>query len=402
MDGAVLEIGDAGAENEVGGTLYVAVQEIIALDPAILAISAVSVDCVLVPDKAAAMEEQEVAVSEKGHRLGYFLAFSGIVLNGQILHRHIAGMDVNAGAAGGSHIEIAAGPYLFGILAIGDYCLVGAFAADVQTELVVRDCHHLIIDTCAYTYARDGAMTVVGSRIDGLLHCHIVAVAVGRNHYVVAGQMLRQFGNLLLDFFADYLRNLAGPAGDRMGVVVLAGTDHEIGFGAFISEAFQPVESGGGDIEQDNTLFLCHLLHRRRIVGVAVAVEFALLEPTACHRSKQHGPDAFFLGCADEPAEVVLIGAERSCVTDGIVGLGIVVAELDEEPVARFQIGLNLFPKAEVDETLGTAPVLRVIDHSYSVVQEILEHHPPSAFRACLCKVLLRHGGIPYRVDGKR
>ena len=402
MDGAVLEIGDAGAEDKVGGAFYVAVQEIIALDPAVLAITAIGVDCVLISDKAAAMEEQEVAVGEKGHRLGDFLAFSGIVLNCQILHRHIAGMDVNAGAAGSPHIEIAAGPYLFGILAIGDYCLVGAFAADVQTELVVRDCHHLIIDTCAYAYTRDDTVTVVGSRIDGLLHCHIVAVAVGRNHYVVAGQMLRQFGNLLLDLFADNFSHLPGSAGYCVGVVVLAGTDHEVRLGTFISEAFQPVEGGGSDVEKSYVLFFCHLLHSRGIIGMAVAVEFALLEPTAGHRSKQHGPDAFFLGCADEPAEVVLIGAKRSCVTDGIVGLGIVVAELDEEPVARFQISLNLIPKAEVDKTLGTAPVLRVIDDSHSVVQEILEHHPPSAFRTRLCKVLLRHGGIPNRVNGKR
>ena len=78
MDVAVLEIGDAGAENEVRRALDVAVQEIVPLNTAFLAETPVRIEGVLVADEAAAVEEQEVAVGEHRHGLADLLALPSL------------------------------------------------------------------------------------------------------------------------------------------------------------------------------------------------------------------------------------------------------------------------------------------------------------------------------------
>ena len=214
--------------------------------------------------------------------------------------------------------------------------------------------------------------------------------------------MLRDFGELLAYLLADELGHLAGSAGDGVGVVVLAGADHEVGLRALIAQALEPVECGRGHVQQGHVLFFRDLLHRGGIVAVMISVENAVLEMPAGDGSQQNRPGALFFGGPYEETQVVLIGPECRSIARGIILLGIVVAELDEQVIPRLQVGFHLIPKAQVPETLGAAPVLGIVDDLHSIVQEVLEHHSPAAFGPRLRKVLLRHCGISDGVDGER
>ena len=214
--------------------------------------------------------------------------------------------------------------------------------------------------------------------------------------------MLCNFGKLGRDLSADDLGDLAGAAGDEVRVVVLAGGNHEIGLGRLVAERFDPVEGRGRDVEEGDTLLGSDLAHGLGIVGVAVAVELSALEPAAGDRSQEHRGAALLTDAVDKVAEVVLVGAERRGVAGGIVGLGVVVAELDEDIVAGLHGPVDFVPEAEVAETLSTATVLGVIDDGDGGgIEEILEHHPPSAFLSGLGKILLGAGAVAHQVDGE-
>ena len=90
MDVAVLEEADAGAENEIGSSFDVAVLVVIALDSAVLSISAISVQGILIADEAAAVEEEEIPVGENRHGLRDILALSRAVLEGDVFESDVA------------------------------------------------------------------------------------------------------------------------------------------------------------------------------------------------------------------------------------------------------------------------------------------------------------------------
>ena len=131
-------------------------------------------------------------------------------------------------------------------------------------------------------------------------------------------------------------------------------------------------------------------------VVVAVAVQLAVLEPAAGHRGEEDRRRALFAGAADEGPQVLLVGAESGRIALGVVGLGIVVAELDEHIVAGLEGVLDDVPEALVDEALRAAAVLRE-----SVVHEVREHHAPAALELAVGEVFLRHGGIAHQMDGR-
>ena len=134
---------------------------------------------------------------------------------------------------------------------------------------------------------------------------------------------------------------------------------------------------------------------------MAVAVQHAVLEPAAGHRGKQHRVGALFQGRPHKQAQVFLVGTISGGIAGGVVGLGIVMAELDEHIIPRLQVGLHLVPKPQVYETFGTAAVLSIIDDVYLAgIQEILQHHSPATFLPCLGKVFFRHGAVSHQVDG--
>ena len=398
---AVLEIGDAGTEDEVRRTLDVAVQEIVPLDAALLAKAPVGIDGVLVADEAAAVEEQEVAVGEHRHGLADLLALPRRVLEGDVLEGHVAGVDVDAGAAGSAHLEVVVRPQLLRIPVVGEDGLVRALAHDLHPELGVRDVDGLLVGAGLDEDGGDLAVAVVRDGVDALLDGHVVAVAGLVHDDVVPHKMLAEGGNLLLEGVADDLRHLARPAGDRMGVVVLAGGDHEIGLGSLVADALEPVQSRRGDVQERHAHLLGHLLHRGGIVGVAVAVQLAAFEPAAGHRGEEDRRRAFLAGSADEGPEVLLVGAEGGRIAVGIVGLGIIVAELDEHVVPGLEGVLDHVPEALVDEALRAAAVLRVVDDVEGAVHEIREHHAPAALGLPVGQVLVRHRGIAHQVDGR-
>ena len=176
---------------------------------------------------------------------------------------------------------------------------------------------------------------------------------------------------------------------------------HEVGPGGFVAQAFDPVESGCGDVKQGSAGLFRNLFHRGGIIAVAVAVEPAILEPAAGDRSEQHGISSLLPHAVDERAEIVLVGTPGSCISRGIGFLGVVVPELDKYVIAGLYRVVYLVPEAPVDETLCAAAVLGVVYHFDPVVEEILEHHAPAALGIAFGKVFLRHGAVTHEVDGE-
>ena len=110
MQDTVLEVADGGAENKIGRSLNIAIQVIIPLHAPVLSVTAVGVQGVLVPDKAAAVEEEEITVGKDGHRLVDALSLTCRILEGQVLEGYITRMNINTGTARSPHLEITARP----------------------------------------------------------------------------------------------------------------------------------------------------------------------------------------------------------------------------------------------------------------------------------------------------
>ena len=348
------------------------------------------------------MEEEEVAVREDRHGLGNVLALAGGVLEGKVLEGDVAGVDIDAGAAGGADRGAGEVPVLLGILAESDEGALRAVAADMEAELVVGDDDLFAVGAGVDVEGRDAAVAVVRAGVDSFLDGHVVAMARRINDDVVAAQVLRDFRKLRPDLFADDLGDLAGAGGNEVRVVVLAGGDHEIGLGGLVAERFDPVEGRGCDVEKGDALFRGDSFHRGGIVGVAVAVELALLEPAAGDRGQEHRGAALFADAVDEGAEILLVGAPGIGIAGGIVLLGVVVTELDEDVVAGLHRFIDLVPQAEVAEALGAAAVLGVVDdRDGGGIEEVLEHHAPAALEAGLREVLFGAGAVAHQVDGE-
>ena len=265
----------------------------------------------------------------------------------------------------------------------------------------MRDAHHLLVNAAADEQAGDFLMAVVGAGVDAFLHRHIVSVAVGRYHNVVILQGLGQFRKLFLDKAANDFRHLAGAGGHQVGVVVLAGGNHEVGLGSLIPQPLDPVQGGRGHVQQGNILLGGHGLHGGGIVRMAASVQLAVLEPAAGHRGEQHGDAALLPHTVNVIAQVVLVSAPGSRIAGGVALLGVVVAELDKHVVSRLNGAVHLVPQAQVPEALGAAAVLGIVDHLHLVrVQEVLEHHAPAPLQSCLGQVFLGHCAVAHQMDG--
>ena len=96
---------------------------------------------------------------------------------------------------------------------------------------------------------------------------------------------------------------------------------------------------------------------------MAVPIQHPVLEPAAGHRGQKDRRGAFAANPVDKQPEILLIGAPGSGITRRVALLGVVVTELDKH-VVPFLYGIQyLVPESQVDEALGTASILGVIDH---------------------------------------
>ena len=253
-------------------------------------------------------------------------------------------------------------------------------------------------------------MAVVGAGVDGFLYGHIVAVAVAGHHDVVAHKVRGDFGQLLLDEAAHDFSHLAGSGSDGVGVVGLAvggagvaagGEVHKVRPRGFISQALYPVQGRGGHVQESHSFLLRHLLHSGGVVPVASAVELAFLEPAAGDRGEEHRGAAFLAYALDEDAQVVLICSPGSGVALGVGFLGVVVPEFDEYVVSGAYGLIDLGPEAFVDEALGAASVLGVVDDFHFRIQEVLEHHTPAPLGIAFGEVFLGHSAVSHQMDGE-
>ena len=311
-------------------------------------------------------------------------------------------MDVDAGAAGRANREIAAGPVFLGVFVVGKDGLLGILALEEYAELGVGDVNLFLVHAVLNEYTRNFLVAVVGDGVYAFLHRLVVAVAIGSNHNVVIHKVFGNFRQLFLDFVANDFRHFAGAAGHQVGVVVLAGRNHEIGLGGVVAQFLQPVQRGGGHVDEGNAHLFGYGLHGGRIVRMAVTVQFSLLEPAAGNGTQEHRSAAFLAHAFYEGAEVVLVGAVRRSVAGRIVRLGVVMAEFNEHVVAGLHGIVYLIPQAQVDEAFGAAPVLGIVDHLHVLIQEIGEHHAPAALLTGFGQVFFCHGAVPHQVDGEQ
>ena len=273
----------------------------------------------------------------------------------------------------------------------------------MHAELGMRDGDLFLIHPVADEHPGDFLMTVVRDGVHAFLHGLIVAMSIGRYDNVVIDQVPGQIRQLRPDPVADQFRHLAGTAWDQMGVVVLAGGNHKISFGGFVAQRLDPIQRGRGHIQADHAFFGRYRLHGGGIVRVAVPVQLPALEPATGDGREQHRNAAFFPHPVHKTTQIILIGAPGSRIAGRIVLLGIVVAKLDEHIIAGLDRSIYLVPEPQVDETLGAAAILGVIDHRYlRRVQEILQHHTPAAFLPGLGQIFFGHSAVPHQMDSSK
>ena len=117
--------------------------------------------------------------------------------------------------------------------------------------------------------------------------------------------------------------------------------------------------------------------------------------PVAAHHGvHQHRCSALFARFAHKLREVVV--KRRTWVGMAVsLGLLVIVSELDDDVVARFDEREHLVPAFLVDETLGRTSVDGVVVHAHEGGVEVaLQHHGPAAFRRTLREILVGSGRV--------
>ena len=83
------------------------------------------------------------------------------------------------------------------------------------------------------------------------------------------------------------------------------------------------------------------------------------------------------------------------------LGFLVVMSKLNEDIIARLDLGEHLVPSSLVDETLRGAAVDGVVVNNDVIVEILLEHHAPTAFLLATGGVLVGHGGVAYHEHGE-
>ena len=100
-----------------------------------------------------------------------------------------------------------------------------------------------------------------------------------------------------------------------------------------------------------------------------------------------------------EALEVGIEGGARIGVTVGLVFL-VVMAELDNDKIARFDLADYPVPPAFVDERERRASVDGMVVDADVIGEELMEHHSPPSLLLTSHGVLIGHGGVTNHEDG--
>lgn len=181
-------------------------------------------------------------------------------------------------------------------------------------------------------------------------------------------------------------------------VVLLGRGPVEVPLGLLDPELLPQRDRQGLDVEQRDAFLGGERPYGGRVLlvgrhGVAARVELPPLDRGGQHRPRAPGPSAL-----DVQPQVVLVRRPRLGVPGRVLGLLVVVPELDEQEVTGLDQPEDRIQPSLVDEGLGTPPVHRVVGHGQVLAEEEGKRHAPPGLGSGV-GVLLRGGGVARDVE---
>jgi hypothetical protein len=147
-------------------------------------------------------------------------------------------------------------------------------------------------------------------------------------------------------------------------------------------------------IDQDYVQLGSHIAHGLGIVAMGGNQSAFLVEFTSYDGSKQDGNTSLFAGFQHIPAQLFVESTARFGMPIGR-GFFVVVSELYQNVITRFDLVVNGSPKAFVSKTQAAASVAGVIVDFYVTAVEVgREHLSPTPFQRHIVKWFVCHGGI--------
>ncbi len=395
-----------GAEDEVGRSLDVAILE---RHPRVvgrrrpLAVSfAVEVERILVAEEAAAHEAQVRSERLHGHGLS---DASRRILEGHVLDRPAVGAEIDRRRA--RRADVAAQQARFrGVVVPRNHRAAHAVEADVAFGL--RDGDLLAVDPLREADRR--RRVEIGHRGDRLGQGEEIARAVPGHHQVGDAQVGGELGQPLAHGIGHHARNDVGAADVEVRVVLATvgverrgarGHPHEIAARGLVAQFAQPRLGRPLQFEQRDLLFGRHAAHAVGVDPVGLQQVPLCVEMAAGDGGQQHGDAPLLARLADVAAQVLgeLFGLGAH---GGLVHLLVVVAELDEDVVARLHAVENRLPAAFVAERLGRAAVHGMVLHRHLLVEEGAEKLSPAALGILFFKALVGAGRVADQVAAGR
>ena len=171
--------------------------------------------------------------------------------------------------------------------------------------------------------------------------------------------------------------------------------------GAFAPHAQFQVPGDAVGIHERHVKPLGHLPGSDAVKAMRVDERVGTLgEVAPNHCVHQDGYGATLACLVHEALQIGIEGRTRLRVAVGL-GLLVVVSELDDDVVARLDLGHHTFPSAFVDEREAGASVHGVVvDADALGVEELAQHHAPAPLLLAAGGVLVGHGRVAYHEDG--
>jgi len=169
--------------------------------------------------------------------------------------------------------------------------------------------------------------------------------------------------------------------------------------GALVTELAQEFVGAFVEVEQWDFFFCRDLAGGDDVIAMGIHELAVRIEFPAGNRGAEQGMGAARFGFLDIYHKIGFETAERFGETIG-VRFVVVVAELDDDPVAGLEFIADRLPTAFADEALAAAAIHGVILDAHAGLKIEREELSPTAFGIGGNERLVGHGGIADHVNG--